>query len=678
MVGAPTAATGINSGTESTIAAVPERVFLHIGPVKSGSTYLQSCLWANRTMLRANGIQLPGSGQIDHFRAGLDLRGLRGRGGIPPPVGSWDRLVAEIRESDARSVLVTDERLAGAASSHAARALRSLAPYDLYVIYAVREFSALLPSEWQERIKLAMDMPFEMWLESVATRGGPSFWRAHCLGNVFARWNVARDHVHLLIVPPDVGNPDELWRRFASIIDAPAELPNDAVSANQSLGAVESETVRRVYQHLDYPRPPARIEQVMKEIVSHQVLVRREPVRAIRLPESCRAWVNHQTDRRREFIDSAGCRIVGDPNELDVDPTRFVSDACRPGDIDILEAAVQVVGELTERIARRQRRRRRRAGIPRPTRTSDSRSALSEVGRRARVAVANRTGRAYFLHVGPPVAGSRTLQALLWANHAQLANAVHLAGGSPGVQDALSRPKQRATAWDRLVGDAEHSGHRRILITNETLATAGRKEIRRLLRRLDGADVHVIYVLRDLVTLLVAAWQRQTRTLPTPPWPEWVTELTDRERVGRGLAPAQDVGDDHTAEVVRRARERIGGDAPRPDLARVTTDVLLRDARPSPIEAAFTIPERARPWVEARSAARRSYVAFTRCHVVGDIAELDVGDSSYAPTVVPPGDTAALDAASEIAAALVTELAAVRWPDGATAAKSTPSARLAI
>jgi hypothetical protein len=676
---------------------VPERVFLHIGPHKSGSTYLQSRLWANRAFLHERGIHLPGDAQIDHFRAGLDLRGLPAHGAVSPPVGSWDRLVAQVRNSDARTVLVTDERLAAASSPHAARALRSLAPLDVHVIYAVREFSGLLPSEWQERIKLALDTPFDTWLEGVATRGGPSFWRAHCLGNVFARWSVARDHVHLLIVPPGTDDRDELWRRFASIIDAPGALPNDSVRGNRSLGVVESETVRRVYLRLERPRPPARIEQVMKEVVGHYVLVPREEATTIRLPESCRAWVDHQTNRRRAFLDSGGCQVVGDPDELAVDPSRFVSDVFRPADAELLDAAVHVVGELTARIARQQRRHRGSVVTPRP---SAPRSVLAEVGRRTRVAVANRVGRTYFLVIGPPATGTQ---------------------GSP---------RQRATTWERLVSDAERSGERQILIVDDTLASARRKEIRRLRHRVEGAEVHVIYVLRDLPTLLAVAWQRSSWTLPTPPWMEWLTDTSDGDPVARCLAPAHDVGavldrwcdggadhvhvlvhprtpsskvlrlrlqaivgatvgmsidesgigtgigllDPAAAEVVRRARELIGGADPRRDLARVTEGLVLRGVRPAPPDATFSIPEPARPWVEAQSAARRSYAASGRCEVVGDLAELDISDSSYSPTVGLPSDSAALDAATEIAAALVTELAAVRWPDDTRPLNSRPGA----
>jgi hypothetical protein len=45
-----------------------------------------------------------------------------------------------------------------------------MGPHDVHLIYAVREFAGLLPSESQERIKQAMDAPFDAWLRRVATR----------------------------------------------------------------------------------------------------------------------------------------------------------------------------------------------------------------------------------------------------------------------------------------------------------------------------------------------------------------------------------------------------------------------------------------------------------------------------------------------------------------------------
>ncbi|RBY97782.1 hypothetical protein DQ237_02390 [Blastococcus sp. TF02-8] len=80
-----------------------ERVFLHVGTPKSGTTYLQDLLWSNREVLARDGVAYPGWAPDAHFRACLDLLDLRfddWHG--PATVGTWDRLVAEVAQTGGR------------------------------------------------------------------------------------------------------------------------------------------------------------------------------------------------------------------------------------------------------------------------------------------------------------------------------------------------------------------------------------------------------------------------------------------------------------------------------------------------------------------------------------------------------------------------------------------------
>jgi hypothetical protein len=114
----------------------------------------------------------------------------------------------------------------------------------------------------------------------------------------------------------------------------------------------------------------------------------------MRLPDACRPWVEHQTTRRREFIESSGCHVVGNPDELAVDPARFALDVVRPDDAEVLDAVVQVVGELTDRIARRRRRIRPRAGTADAARAQARASSTSDRRRRGRRRCRGCSGRA--------------------------------------------------------------------------------------------------------------------------------------------------------------------------------------------------------------------------------------------------------------------------------------------
>ena len=71
-----------------------ERVFLHIGAPKSGTTFLQTVMWHNRKTLRGLGLLYPGRQRMDHFHATEVVRGLIAAD-APTPT-AWDRLCAEI------------------------------------------------------------------------------------------------------------------------------------------------------------------------------------------------------------------------------------------------------------------------------------------------------------------------------------------------------------------------------------------------------------------------------------------------------------------------------------------------------------------------------------------------------------------------------------------------------
>ena len=61
--------------------------FVHVGPPKTGTTYLQSVLWNNRKRLRRNRVLLPGGAKVEHFRAAKDLKRLNRR--RTRFLGSW-------------------------------------------------------------------------------------------------------------------------------------------------------------------------------------------------------------------------------------------------------------------------------------------------------------------------------------------------------------------------------------------------------------------------------------------------------------------------------------------------------------------------------------------------------------------------------------------------------------
>ena len=68
-----------------------ERVVLHVGCMKSGTSFLQRTLAENRGVLAAHGFTFPGEGWQQQVLAVIDVRGHRRDGEVPPDVvGAWE------------------------------------------------------------------------------------------------------------------------------------------------------------------------------------------------------------------------------------------------------------------------------------------------------------------------------------------------------------------------------------------------------------------------------------------------------------------------------------------------------------------------------------------------------------------------------------------------------------
>ncbi len=332
-------------------------MFLHIGEPKSGSSYLQALMWANQSFLRTHGILLPGRGPADHYQAGSDLQGDPVRDGRSRRPEAWQWLVDRIDASDAPAAIISDERLTRTRAAPVRRALESLRAHDVRVILAVREFGGLAASEWQQVVKMGGTAQLDDWLDRLVDGELRQFSLTHDVADVLRRWCLPPERVHLLIVPRAGADRNELWRRFATIVGAPAELPTAAPRSNASMGLDETELVRRLYEQFVGPPPPAQIQSVMRGVVSRQILEPREGARPIRLPDAYLPWMEAEAGRRRAVVASSGCSIVGELDELNLDRARFVTAIEQPERARVLDAALDVIAVVATRVGRRRQGR---------------------------------------------------------------------------------------------------------------------------------------------------------------------------------------------------------------------------------------------------------------------------------------------------------------------------------
>lgn len=230
------------------------RVFLHVGLPKTGTSYLQTILWAHRDRLRAAGLLVPGRERRDHLWSSLVVRGdrrLHRRGPRAPE--AWDVVRAELREW-AGDGLVSHEFFCSATAEQARAVVEALSPAEVHVVVTAREPLSLFTSSWQEHLKNkgttrigdyareVSDDPLEVWN-----------WRALDLALVLDRWAgaVPDDRVHVVTMPGRGDPPDELWRRFCGVVGVDPGVADASRSfRNSSMGVVEAETLRRVNERL--------------------------------------------------------------------------------------------------------------------------------------------------------------------------------------------------------------------------------------------------------------------------------------------------------------------------------------------------------------------------------------------------------------------------------------------
>jgi hypothetical protein len=308
-------------------ARVHERpaVFLHIGAPKSGTTYLQNILFANRRELRRNGLAYPGNNVRSHFWASQDLREMAFHGHVEAQVnGAWTRMVNDIRGSGCNGVI--DHEILGAASeAQIDRALADLDFAEVHVIFTARDIARQLPAAWQERVKNKDTLTYRAFLDGVhggllGTGPRKFFWPLHDVPGILARWSrsLPPEQVHLVTLPRTGADPTLLWQRFASVLGVdPAAYNTDLARENTSLTAAEAAVLREFNARLDgVDIPWAEYRAIVKHGLSGMLGAEQRSTARIELPEDTYEWVVSWTNDAVAQLRDAGYSIVGDLDEF--------------------------------------------------------------------------------------------------------------------------------------------------------------------------------------------------------------------------------------------------------------------------------------------------------------------------------------------------------------------------
>ncbi len=332
-----------------------ERVVLHVGTMKSGTSYLQALLFAEKDRLAEAGVLVPGETWTDQARAVRQALAPRSK----VARDRWQAMVEEVRSAPG-SAAISMEFLGPAHPDTIASIVEQLGGDAVEVVITARDLNRTLVSMWQETIQNGRTWP---WADYVAdaeakrpgdgpgvadrrTPGG-TFWRQQDLVRMVSDWSgvVGTENVTLVTVPQPSAPSSTLAERFAEASGLDLDTQRKVARANESLGLASLLVLRRVNELLDerglvFPAG----QGLRKRVLAKTVLAARRDVEPA-LGLATAPWVREQTERNVTALRESGVRLVGEWADLQpvdvpgIDPEQVPL-------ADVHEAALEAIAGL--------------------------------------------------------------------------------------------------------------------------------------------------------------------------------------------------------------------------------------------------------------------------------------------------------------------------------------------
>lgn len=314
------------------------RVVMHIGTMKSGTTYLQRVLGSGALESSATEAFYAGGSFGAQAAAVRGMMGARARRRRQ----IWDQLAEQVQRRE--GVAVYSHEFLSFAGRRSVRDL--VASFDgtpVEVVVTVRDQHRAIPAQWQSYTRNRGTDDWASYVRRLirmatgdgdATRVERSYRRAQDVARIMRRWtgHEAVSGLTVVVVPAPGTDPAELWRRFCTAARIPAgAVPQATIRANESLGYASCDVLRRLNgDFADLEKHHFR--RIRENLLDALLPLRTQEER----PQLDRKGAELARDLNGELVAAvvdSGVRVVGSLREIPRDdPDTSVPDSIPPPD----------------------------------------------------------------------------------------------------------------------------------------------------------------------------------------------------------------------------------------------------------------------------------------------------------------------------------------------------------
>jgi hypothetical protein len=336
-----------------------DKVLLHVGAPKTGTSFVQDRLFNNAGSLAAQGFSYPADRHDAQFLAALDLMQLTWGGLEKQATGAWERVAAAVRETPGTAI-ISHEIFGFASRAHVAVALASLGDAEVHVVLSARDLARQIPAEWQENVKHRRTLSYADFLDQIrdparATTVGSWFWGVQEVPDILDRWGgtLPPERVHVVTVPHPGAPRDLLWHRFAEVFGIdPGSLPEGTNRDNPSLGVPETALVVRLNERVNDVVGNERYRQFVRELLVHQTLSRGQTSQRLSVPPDLLDWAEELGRSWVAELAQRGYDVVGDLDELVPATALPWADPDEPDESEVAAAGVKALTAMVVEAAR--------------------------------------------------------------------------------------------------------------------------------------------------------------------------------------------------------------------------------------------------------------------------------------------------------------------------------------